>query len=95
MASAMRDCLEMKAVPPDHARVGATPRRVGDGKSCEADPSIRPACRAEAVSRPCSAPHGLSVGGRAAHDLGYTETAAFGHILLTTWGTVIVWLMSG
>ena len=26
--------------------------------------------------------------------LGYTGTVAFGHILLTTWGTVIVWLMA-
>jgi putative transport protein len=26
--------------------------------------------------------------------LGYTGAVAFGHILLTTWGTVIVWLVS-
>jgi putative transport protein len=25
---------------------------------------------------------------------GYSGAVAFGHILLTTWGTVIVWLMS-
>ena len=26
--------------------------------------------------------------------LGYSGSVAFGHILLTTWGTIIVWLMS-
>jgi putative transport protein len=26
--------------------------------------------------------------------LGYSGTVAIGHILLTTWGTVIVWLMA-
>ena len=26
--------------------------------------------------------------------LGYSYTVAFGHILLTTWGTIIVYLMS-
>ncbi|WP_240669554.1 hypothetical protein [Achromobacter spanius] len=25
--------------------------------------------------------------------IGYSGTVAFGHILITTWGTVIVWLM--
>ena len=26
--------------------------------------------------------------------LGYSGSVAFGHILRTTWGTIIVWLMS-